>query len=95
MVTVGATQGPEANLAEVACSADNGGLITTGGGFSRKFERPWYQHGAVASFFSKTSPTDLPDPQIFNREGRAVSAGGGVIDSSIITKRLIDCSTLT
>lgn len=39
-VSVGATQGPEAGTAEVACTSATGGLITTGGGFSIYVNRP-------------------------------------------------------
>ena len=57
---------------EVVCTSDKGGGITSGGGFSSDFLRPWYQHGAVEHYLQQQ---DVPPPDqdvlIFNRSGRA------------------------
>ncbi|CAE7832413.1 unnamed protein product [Symbiodinium microadriaticum] len=57
---------------EVVCTSDKGGGITSGGGFSSDFPRPWYQHGAVEHYLQQQ---DVPPPDqdvlIFNRSGRA------------------------
>jgi len=68
VTTVGATQGPESDLTEIACSAHTGGGITTGGGFSTVFAQPDYQRSAVSGYFAA-----LPSqPKAgFNQSGRA------------------------
>lgn len=64
VTAVGATQGPEYNLPEVACSSMAGGIITTGGGFSDIFSTPVYQQEAVNGFLKRTNTVG------FNSRGR-------------------------
>jgi len=45
---------------EVACSADIGGVITTGGGFSTYYDAPYYQKKALKYYFDN-SPDALPN----------------------------------
>jgi tripeptidyl-peptidase I len=58
VTTVGATEGPEVNKKEVACSANNsaygGTFITSGGGFSETFSSPKYQTESVAQFLGNS-----------------------------------------
>jgi subtilase family serine protease len=74
VVSVGATQGPEAGKKEVVCSTDNpqeyGGpsAITSGGGFSNFFARPWWQDTAVSEYF-KNVPVQ-PKAGSYNTSGR-------------------------
>jgi len=60
VTAVGATQGPESGTAEIACTSDQGGGITTGGGFSTIFDAPSYQTAAVASYFTGLSKSEEP-----------------------------------
>lgn len=57
---------------EVACSSAAGSVITTGGGFSSDFPRPWYQVDHVDKYLKQT---DAPVPSAhklgFNASGRA------------------------
>ena len=59
VTTVGATEGPEVNKKEVACSANNsaygGTFITSGGGFSNTYSTPKYQADAVATFLGNSN----------------------------------------
>eukprot|EP00922_Rhytidocystis_sp_ex-Travisia-forbesii_P025050 GHVS01036767.1.p1 GENE.GHVS01036767.1~~GHVS01036767.1.p1 ORF type:complete len:1021 (-),score=160.91 GHVS01036767.1:392-3454(-) len=56
---------------EKACMASTGGGITSGGGFSRYFERPWYQTKLV-SHYLKYPDQPLPTAtDYFNPNGRA------------------------
>merc|ERR1711904_96851 len=41
---------------EIVCSSQTGGVITSGGGFSTKFEAPSWQKAAISSYFSTVSP---------------------------------------
>merc|ERR1712217_16406 len=41
---------------EIVCSSQTGGVITTGGGFSTKFDAPSCQQAAISSYFSTVSP---------------------------------------
>jgi tripeptidyl-peptidase-1 len=50
VLTVGATQGPEVDKPETACSSNTGGAITSGGGFSSRYPRPAFQDTAVATY---------------------------------------------
>ncbi len=68
VTAVGATMGPEAGQPEVACTSDNGGLITTGGGFSIYFKRPSYQDAAVKQYLANAP--NLPPTSMFNANGR-------------------------
>jgi tripeptidyl-peptidase-1 len=63
---------------EIACMADRGGIITTGGGFSNFFSMPAYQMNLVNSYLNNSA---IPFPQSgsFNTSGRAypdISASG-------------------
>lgn len=60
VTAVGATQGPESDKEEVACTSDNGGIITTGGGFSTLFDAPSYQTDAVSGYFSSLGAAQKP-----------------------------------
>jgi len=66
---VGATQGPESNSDEVACTSSTGGLITTGGGFSTIFDRPSYQDKQVTNYLNIVSPQPYAG---FNTKGRGI-----------------------
>lgn len=69
VTSIGATQGPENGLPEVACSSMAGGIITTGGGFSDVFPMPEYQRKAVEQFIA--TPGAYPDGvDHFNHTGR-------------------------
>lgn len=68
VTAVGATQGPESGSAEVACSSNTNGGITTGGGFSNTYTQPSYQSAAVAKYL-KNGP-NLPPSGKFNGAGR-------------------------
>jgi len=54
VLSVGGTQGPESGLEEVVCQGDNGGVITSGGGFSDFYPRPWFQDSAVSSYLNSS-----------------------------------------
>jgi tripeptidyl-peptidase I len=69
VVAVGATQGPESSQPEVACTSANGGVITTGGGFSYWFNRPSFQDAAVQGFMS-ASGSNLPPQSMYSSHGR-------------------------
>ncbi|KAJ1424378.1 peptidase S8/S53 domain-containing protein [Ochromonadaceae sp. CCMP2298] len=60
VTAVGATQGPESGTAEIACTSDAGGVITTGGGFSTLFDAPTYQKAAVAGYFAGLGSKETP-----------------------------------
>ncbi len=79
VTAVGATQGPEASLPEMVCSSTEGGVITSGGGFSTHFPRPDYQKdGVIEEYFNVVTPQPLPG---FNSSNR------GYPDVSIIGVR--------
>lgn len=52
VTAVGATMGPNSGAAEVACQSQQGGLITTGGGFSTYFPTPSWQSSQVLNYFN-------------------------------------------
>lgn len=58
--------------AEVACSSETGGKITTGGGFSGHFPAPWYQLRAVEKYFNQSDSPVPPstDSWRYNTKGR-------------------------
>eukprot|EP00922_Rhytidocystis_sp_ex-Travisia-forbesii_P049957 GHVS01074357.1.p1 GENE.GHVS01074357.1~~GHVS01074357.1.p1 ORF type:complete len:955 (-),score=114.60 GHVS01074357.1:449-3313(-) len=56
---------------EKACMADTGGGITTGGGFSRYFKRPWYQEKMVSHYLDYADQPLPASPNYFNATGRA------------------------
>src|SRR5690606_18857936 len=55
--------------AEIACSSDTGGIITTGGGFSTYFPRPAYQENALNYYFNNHRTKSYTDG--YNPDGRA------------------------
>jgi len=52
VTAVGATQGGVTGGQEVVCSSQTGGAITSGGGFSTKYDAPAYQTAAIKEYFS-------------------------------------------
>ncbi|ETV94242.1 hypothetical protein, variant [Aphanomyces invadans] len=76
LTSVGATMlskstGPSGffdTLDEVVCSSQLGSPITSGGGFSNRYDRPKYQEAAVQSFLATKN---LPPSDFFNASGRA------------------------
>ena len=54
---------------EKACTFANGGLISSGGGFSNFWARPLYQNRSVEKFLSTSD--SLPPISLFNISGRA------------------------
>ena len=56
VTAVGATQGPEDNSAEIVCQGNEGGVVTSGGGFSAVFPQPSWQKDAVSAYFAQASP---------------------------------------
>jgi tripeptidyl-peptidase I len=60
VTAVGATQGPENDETEIACTSATGGGITTGGGFSTIFNAPSYQTNAVAGYFAGLPANEQP-----------------------------------
>jgi len=60
VTAVGATQGPESNDKEIACQSNEGGVITTGGGFSTIFSAPAYQQAAIKSYFNGLPAAQQP-----------------------------------
>lgn len=59
VTAVGATQGGVTGGEEIVCSSNTGGQITTGGGFSTKYDAPDYQKNAISDYFSKVSPAPV------------------------------------
>ena len=62
--------GPEAGNPEVACQSQEGGMVTSGGGFSVHFPTPDYQREAVDRYFDSLGSAQVPTSG-FNRGGRA------------------------
>jgi len=56
VTAVGATQGGVTGGTEIVCSSQTGGVITTGGGFSTKFDAPSWQKNAISTYLSQVSP---------------------------------------
>ncbi|RLN62198.1 hypothetical protein BBJ29_002347, partial [Phytophthora kernoviae] len=54
---------------EVICSVENGGIITSGGGFSNIYPIPEYQRSAVERYLTTRNIPTRPD--FFNASGRA------------------------
>jgi tripeptidyl-peptidase I len=52
VTAVGGTMGPETGDPEIACQAQLGGVITTGGGFSTLYAAPSWQQGVISTYFS-------------------------------------------
>jgi tripeptidyl-peptidase-1 len=60
VTAVGATQGPESGTEEIACTSDQGGSITTGGGFSDVIPAPSYQKAAISAYFKALNSSQQP-----------------------------------
>mmetsp|Transcript_15148 Transcript_15148/g.33417 ORF Transcript_15148/g.33417 Transcript_15148/m.33417 type:complete len:776 (-) Transcript_15148:189-2516(-) len=79
VTAVGATMGPEDGYPEIACQSQEGGIITTGGGFSTFYPQPIWQTEAVNGYFAKVdaAPVFTLSPKVFapssgyNPKGRA------------------------
>jgi subtilase family serine protease len=71
VTTVGATQlaSDGTQTYEVVCSAKEGGVITSGGGFSDIYSRPAWQDAAVKGYLK--AGAGVPKPSFFNASGRA------------------------
>jgi tripeptidyl-peptidase-1 len=70
VVAVGGTQGPEHGESEEACSSRNGGIITTGGGFSNYYSRPLYQEKAVSNYLDLVNGANNQPLNGYNKKGR-------------------------
>jgi tripeptidyl-peptidase-1 len=63
VLTVGGTQGPESGSTEVALAGNtNGGVATSGGGFSTKFSAPSFQSSAISTYFSRVLSSSSQRP---------------------------------
>jgi len=97
VLSVGATMGPETGQKEIACSAQKGSLITTGGGFSGVFERPDYQNSVVEKYLKNEKVTSnklFPSSKMFYSSGRAypdISLAGNLY-WIIVTNRMMQVS---
>jgi tripeptidyl-peptidase I len=75
-------QGPESGHEEIACQADLGGIITSGGGFSTIFTRPDWQNDAVNSYLNRTHGTvQAPSP--------GFGSGRGFPDVSLLAREYV------
>lgn len=74
VTTVGATtfyREHDGNITEKPTSVDDGGFITSGGGFSSLFPRPSYQDEFVKAYLKHASDPPRPVAPRFPRNGRA------------------------
>ena len=62
--------GPETNSEEVVCTSENGGVITSGGGFSTIITQPSYQTDAVNYYFQQAAASASPPLGGYNANGR-------------------------
>jgi hypothetical protein len=99
VTAVGATQGVESGLAEVSCQSQLGGVITSGGGFSRYYAQPSFQTSDVISYFSTVNGSGN-SPQMGYGSGRGypdISAAGVnfevAVGGSIYTLSGTSCSS--
>jgi tripeptidyl-peptidase-1 len=76
VTAVGATSGPEYGEAEVACQSNKGGVITSGGGFSKRVPLPRWQEKAVSAYFGGLDNSSRPVP--------GYGYGRGVPDVSVV-----------
>lgn len=89
-------------VAESVAQSDVNGAITSGGGFSIHYPRPYWQSGAVSAYFtgaSASGPSPLPG---YNRNGRGypdISAAGkergdegGMVTSEEIVYLNLSCT---
>lgn len=86
VTSVGGTMGPERNEEEVACQADRGGIITTGGGFSVLNPTPMWQKSSIEKYnnivSNKSIQSEIPFKG-YNKYGR------GVPDVSLLARNFI------
>jgi len=61
---------PDDDIGEIACSADTGAMITSGGGFSNRYPRPWYQQRQVTEYLTSHGEGQIPPARFFNATGR-------------------------
>jgi len=61
---------PDDDIGEIACSADTGAMITTGGGFSNRYGRPKYQEQQVNEYLTSHDADQMPPSYMFNGTGR-------------------------
>ena len=75
VTAVGATMGPNgcASLtSEVVCQGDQGGIITSGGGFSGYYSQGTFQTAAIQAYFDTVNGDSATDPTSgYNPNGRA------------------------
>lgn len=60
--------GPESGQTEIACQSSQGGIITSGGGFSEKVLQPSYQSDAIDQYLSQVQSLIEPG---YHTGGRA------------------------
>jgi tripeptidyl-peptidase I len=73
---------PDDDVGEIVCSTDTGAMITSGGGMSNRFERPWYQDNLVPYYLTKYCGEIV---HMFNSTGRGypdISAVGQNVPSA-------------
>lgn len=70
VTAVGGTFGPESGKPEVACTSDEGGVITTGGGFSNRYPQPSWQTAQVNAYFQTVAGTSQAPAAGYNPTGR-------------------------
>eukprot|EP00600_Ochromonadales_sp_CCMP1393_P002009 CAMPEP_0174989614 /NCGR_PEP_ID=MMETSP0004_2-20121128/20831_1 /TAXON_ID=420556 /ORGANISM="Ochromonas sp., Strain CCMP1393" /LENGTH=658 /DNA_ID=CAMNT_0016243065 /DNA_START=318 /DNA_END=2294 /DNA_ORIENTATION=+ len=70
VTAVGATMGPEKGNPEITCQSQEGGVITSGGGFSGFFAQPSWQSDLVSAYFSGLTTAQQPTSG-YNVQGRA------------------------
>ena len=56
VTAVGATQGNPLTGSEIVCQGNQGGSITSGGGFSTLYPAPSWQTAAIAQYFKVVTP---------------------------------------
>ena len=69
VTAVGATMGGESGNTDIACQSQEGGVITTGGGFSTFYATPTWQTDAVDAYFAGLTSGQTPTSG-YNRNGR-------------------------
>jgi tripeptidyl-peptidase-1 len=60
---------PCSGVGEVVCQSDKGHKITSGGGFSNLYSRPWWQEKAILQYLEDTEQYPAL-PGFFNKDGR-------------------------
>jgi tripeptidyl-peptidase-1 len=70
VTAVGATMGLNYGEEEIACQSQEGGVITTGGGFSTYYTQPAWQTNAVEEYFGNLSSQGYEPVSGYNAMGR-------------------------